>query len=97
VAVVTAVYSEVSFQVSEEAYVAWNVVDLRTSNMQDVVGFILPPGTFLPLPGVIPPQALASVADGEAVFWSWASDLASIEIPRALADVAGSSARLGGV
>lgn len=52
VAVVTAVHPRGQFTVSEMAYTAWNVVDTRTSNLQDVAGFILPPGV---QPAAVPP------------------------------------------
>ena len=43
VALVRAVYSVSSFEVSEMNFVAWDTVDLRTSGLWDVEGFILPP------------------------------------------------------
>lgn len=87
VAVVTAVYHRGTFEVSEMAYIAWNKVDLRTSNSQDVAAFILAPG-MVPTPaGQIKPAPLPKGVDGARLAWTDFAHLFTQVIPRAVGEL----------
>lgn len=94
VAVVTAVYHRGAFAVSEMAYAAWDKVDTRTSNMQDVVAFILPPGVSVaPTP---PPAVTARPVgiEGARVAWSAFARFITHDLPADISAVAVAAANL---
>lgn len=70
VAVVTGAYPRGVFTVDEMAYVAWNKVDSRTSNMQDVVGFILPPSVHANPPPPSGPPPRPTGIEGARLAWA---------------------------
>lgn len=97
VAVVTAVHPRGVFTVSEMAYVAWDKVDLRTSNLQDVVGFILKPGTGAGKPPPTPPPSPTDAPAAVAAVWGWLGGFLGRDLPalnNAVAIAAGGLRRL---
>lgn len=89
VAVVTRVFGLDSFEVSEMAYVAWNQIDLRISNMQDVQRFILPPGV-LPGDGLFTaPAVLPQGLDGVRGAWASLADFIERGLPAQLNSLGG--------
>jgi surface antigen len=97
VAVVTKVFSPTSFEVSEMAYIAWNRVDYRTSNLQDVYGFMLPPG--VPAGSGLPvgPPPPAPGLPGTVNAWTTFGDYLNTVLPGDLAALALVRGQLGGL
>lgn len=88
VAMVRQVFAADSFEVQEMAYVAWDVVDSRHSNLTDVLGFILPPGVpfgaGLPVAPPPPPQGL----DGARSTWASLVDFLEHGLPATIGQIA---------
>jgi hypothetical protein len=95
VAFVRNVYGPNSFEVAEAAYIAWNQVDVRLSNMTDVQCFILPPGVN---PGAGAPPPTPPPNDPNGLMWGtwgWLADFVGRVVPDAVNAIATAAARLG--
>lgn len=97
VGVVVTVFSASSFEVSEMAYVAWNRTDLRTSTMQDVAGFILPPGVAPGAVVVIPPPAPAPGLGGARSAWASLASWIDAGLPAVRSALNAINGQLGGI
>lgn len=75
VAVVAYVHNPHYFRVREMNFVAFGVYDDRDSTLQDVAGFILPPGASVGPPGVSPPPAAGPWTVQLPLAWAALQDL----------------------